>query len=945
MRAAILLGLMEGLLVALLGVGVVLVYKAERFVNFANAQLGVVSSLLLAKLGIDAGMSWYLALVVAVGLGVVVGAGCRRLVISKFEEASRTSLMIGTLGLSQILLALTHFSWLNPDPDRLRVEGYPLPFEIFWEFDGLAITAREVLIAVIVPAVLLLLGGWLRTSRFGRVVRAAASNPDAARLAGVDVRHTSTVVWGIAGGLSAIGAVLAAPGQAVLEVQSSGPVLLLLSLGAAGLAGFTSIPGVVVAGVGLGVAEGIGAHIGHNTTAGLAAVVVTVVVGLFVRSMVVGSDEAAGVRIERSEEPVRIPQSLRGSWVIRRHRWVVIAASTCIGIVLPFLPGLREPHWTYVLAHVAVVAVAGLSLTMLSGWAGQISLGQFAFVAVGAFAAARLSPRGWSLLATMVVAAAVGAAVAAVVGLPALRSRGLTFAVTTLGLAVIGPVWLFRQPWVLPGTATALEPAYQAGFGRLATQKSVYFVALVVLVTAGLVLGRLRSSNVGRAIVAVRDNPRAAATFALSPELTRLAAFAMSGALAAVAGVLWVAVNRGISAELARPALSQLMLSAVVIGGQSSVAGAVLGSVLVFGLPIFLGDPLRALVSDSEQLQLFLAGAGLVLVQIAHPTGLAGSMRRRFQQHIDHRAGRSEPVEQAALEPMRDAKRAQLGEKRTALPADAAALAVRDIRVAFEGVHAVDGVALTVSPGEIVGVIGANGAGKTTLLDAICGLVSAGGSIGICGSEAASLPADRRAHLGLSRGFQDARLFPALTVREIVELALGRHHPSGVLGPFVATPWARFADQARAAEADEIIGRFGLMEYADVPSDRLSTGTRHLCDLAAQVATRPRLMVLDEPTSGIAQRETEAFRPMIRDLAGELGCAMLVVEHDMPFLMSVADRIYCLDRGRVIAEGSPKAIRKDPAVIASYLGVPTSRVSKPRPRRRKTPAKMLGHTS
>jgi ABC-type branched-subunit amino acid transport system ATPase component len=143
-----------------------------------------------------------------------------------------------------------------------------------------------------------------------------------------------------------------------------------------------------------------------------------------------------------------------------------------------------------------------------------------------------------------------------------------------------------------------------------------------------------------------------------------------------------------------------------------------------------------------------------------------------------------------------------------------------------------------------------------------------------------------------------------------------------------------------AAEADDIIDRFGLAAYAGLPSDRLSTGTRRICDLAAQAATRPRLMILDEPTSGVAQRETEAFRPLIRDLAEELGCGMLVVEHDMPFLMTVADRIYCLERGRVIAEGTPAAVRKDPAVVASYLGVPgPHRVGKARPGRRGAPAK------
>ena len=917
MRAALLLGLLEGLLIALLGVGVVLVYKADRFVNLANAQLGVLSTLLLAKLVLDAGASWYVAFPAAVVLGVVVGAGCRLLVISRVERASRTSLMIATLGLSQLLLALAYFDWVGPDREHLLDRGYPLPFDMFQEFDGLVVDARHVLIAAIAPALLLALVLWLRFSSFGRVMRAAASNPNAARLAGIDVRRTSTVAWAITGGLSAVGAVLASPGQSVLEVQTTGPLLLLLALGAAALAGFTSIVGAVAAGIGLGIVDSIAVYVGHSTGAGIAAVFATVVIGLLARSLVVGGAEADDVQIERSEEPLRIPPALADRWFVRRHTLVLVGGATSIAILLPYLPWLREPHHTFVLANVAVFAVAALSLTMLSGWGGQVSLGQFAFVAIGAFTAARLAPRGWSLLATMVVAGIVGAAFAVVAGLPAARSRGLTLAVTSLGVAVIGPEWLFRQPWLAPPGTSSAEPAYQLGLGRLVTQKSIYFTALAVLVVVALAISRLRRSNRGRVIVAVRDNAPAASTFGFSPPLVRLTTFAMSGALAAVAGVLWLAVNRNISVHVTAPSVSLLILAAVVIGGVSSVAGAIIGSVVVFGLPVLLADPLDAILPDTPQVQLFLSGAGLLQSQLIAPGGIAGVLRRRFQARLDRAPTRESPVV---------ATRPRASSANPASDTLSLALSVREVGVRFEGVIAVDDVALDVAAGEVVGVIGANGAGKTTLLDAVCGLVPAHGSVVVHGREVGGLRPEQRARLGVSRGFQDARLFPALTVRETVELALDHHRLGGTIGALVGAPWVRLSERARSTEAEAIIDRFGLTAFADVPLDRLSTGTRHICDLAAQVATRPRLMILDEPTSGIAQRETEAFRPLIRDVAEELGCAVLVVEHDMPFLMAVADRIYCLERGRVIAEGTPAVVRNDPAVMASYLGGARSRV-------------------
>lgn len=921
MTSAILVGLLEGLVIALVAVGVVLVYKADRFVNLANAQLGVLSSLLLAKLVLDAGVSWYVAFVVAVAVGVLVGATCRRLVIARIEDAGRTSLMIATLGLSQLLLAVAYFEWVGPDRVRLRDEGYPLPFAVRWKVGDLPVTATHVLIAVVAPTVLGVLVLWLRTSRFGRIVRAAGSNPDAARLAGIDTRRTSTVAWAITGGISAIGAVLTSPGQSVLELQSTGPTLLLVSLGAAALAGFRSLSGAVGAGVGLGVVEGVGTHLGRSSGAGVAAVFVTILVGLLVRSAVVGPAEADDVRVERSDEVLRIPPGLAGAWFVRHRLAVGAGVALAVGVLLPFLPWLRAPHRSFVLAHVAVFALAALSLTVLIGWAGQVSLGQFAFVAVGAFTAARLAPRGWSLLATILVAAVAGAVAGMLTGLPAVRSRGLTFAVTSLGLAVVGPAWLFERMRLAPTGTTSSPPAYVAGLGRLTTQRSIYFVVLVVVVVAGLAAARLRRSNHGRLIVAVRDNPTATSTLGFSVVAVRLATFAVSGALAGAAGVLWLAVHRNISVQAVGPASSTLLLAAVVIGGTGSVAGAAFGSVFVFGLPLLLSGVVRALLPNTEQVQLLLAGAGLLQTQLVNPSGIAGALHRRLQRILDRRAGSDPPpvaapaVRTTAVAPAAHDDRTPVG----------AALRVTGARIAFDGVVAVDGVSLHVDSGEVVGIIGANGAGKTSLLDAICGLVPAEGDVEIGGEDARALRAARRARLGMSRGYQDARLFPGLTVRETVELAVARRHPMGAVGSVVGAPWARVSERAVAAEAAEVIDRFGLGAFAGVPCDRLSTGTRHLCDLATQVATRPRLMVLDEPTSGIAQGENEALRVLLRDVADEVGCAMLVVEHDMPFLMAIADRIYCLDRGAVIAEGTPAEVRDDPAVVAGYLGVASRR--------------------
>jgi ABC-type branched-subunit amino acid transport system ATPase component len=173
---------------------------------------------------------------------------------------------------------------------------------------------------------------------------------------------------------------------------------------------------------------------------------------------------------------------------------------------------------------------------------------------------------------------------------------------------------------------------------------------------------------------------------------------------------------------------------------------------------------------------------------------------------------------------------------------------------------------------------------------------------------------------GLGRSFQDARLFPSLTVAETIQLALRDSERAGFLAAVLRLPWVSAMDRSGRAKADEIIDRFGLRPYATSLISDLSTGTRRICDLAAQVAAHPRLLLLDEPTAGVAQREAEVFPGLLRRIRDELGCAILVVEHDLPLLMNLCDRLYAMESGHVIAEGTPEQVRSDPRVIASYLG-------------------------
>jgi branched-chain amino acid transport system ATP-binding protein len=249
-------------------------------------------------------------------------------------------------------------------------------------------------------------------------------------------------------------------------------------------------------------------------------------------------------------------------------------------------------------------------------------------------------------------------------------------------------------------------------------------------------------------------------------------------------------------------------------------------------------------------------------------------------------------------------------------------LECRGMGVSFGGVRALDGVDLDVEAGEIVGIIGANGAGKTTLFDCLSGITAGEGTVRLDGVDISGLPAHERSRAGLGRSFQDARLFHSMTVLDTLRVASERHRPvsPGVLATLVGSPRARAAETEATERAQELVDAFGLAPYRDKLIGELSTGTRRVVDISCLFIQRPKLVLLDEPSSGIAQREAEALGPLLQRLRDELGCALLLIEHDMPLVLGLAERLYALETGRVIAHGSPAEVVADPEVVRSYLG-------------------------
>jgi ABC-type branched-subunit amino acid transport system ATPase component len=247
-------------------------------------------------------------------------------------------------------------------------------------------------------------------------------------------------------------------------------------------------------------------------------------------------------------------------------------------------------------------------------------------------------------------------------------------------------------------------------------------------------------------------------------------------------------------------------------------------------------------------------------------------------------------------------------------------LEVHDVSVAFGGLRALSGVTLTAEPGAIVGLIGPNGSGKTTLLDAVTGLVPLTGRVVLDGVDLADYLPEERIGLGMVRSFQDCALYPTLTVEDTLLLTQDARTPVGVTSTTLHLPWARRRDAAKQRAIDDAIGALGLGRFRHHRISQLSTGTRRVVDLASVVLAQPRLLLLDEPTAGIAQREAEAFGPLLRQLHEATGSTILLVEHDVPLVFAVCSEVVVMATGQVVTAGSPEQVRADPAALAAYLG-------------------------
>ena len=612
-------GAIQGSLFGLLALGLVLLYRTGRVVNFAHGQLGIVLAVFMLKLTGQLKIPYLPSLIVCLALAAGLGAVCE-LTLRRLFKRPRVLLMVATIGLAEVLYLISLLRLVSPKQTNVP---FPVPIDTEIHVAGGILPPGEVLILFVAPLVALALALFLRYSPWGLGMRAMAENADSARLGGVWVKRMSTLAWSIAGLLSAITAILGSPGQTSTLRDALPPGILLRALAAALIASMASYTIAFFAGVAIGIIERIASD--NLVTDVHSTAYITL--GLFLLILIVLAIQVGRLRKDsRTEE--------RSSWAIggesaraavdATRRWVGrfgVGSAFALAVFLPFVVSQGR---SLTLSQVFIYAVIALSLVVLTGWAGQVSLGQFGLVAVGAIVAARID---LPLIALLPVAGLITAAVAIVIGLPALRIRGVYLAVTTLGFALfmqksVLPTPCWKAPVVGSEVCTGLPDQYSTLLERptffgldLTNERDFAFFALGVLLVIVFIVRTWRDRGIARRLIAVRDNEVAAAAMGIRVVRTKLLAFALSGFLAGIAGVcLAFALVRISPGETFGPKESVLVLSMAVIGGLGSVPGAVLAALYLIGLPLLLGS--------TSTVQFITSGFGVLAFLLYLPGGL-----------------------------------------------------------------------------------------------------------------------------------------------------------------------------------------------------------------------------------------------------------------------------------------------------------------------------------
>jgi branched-chain amino acid transport system permease protein len=626
----VVLGSVFGSFYALTAIGLVLIYRANRVVNFAQADVGAVAGVLAISFNLH-GLNYFLSILSGLVIAALIGAFVNVAVIRRFRQAPRLIVAVATIGIAQILSGMALVI-----PLLWRSSGkFETPFDKTFRINPAVFNGNHLLAMVAIPIIMLMVIGFLRFTDYGVVIRAAAENGDRASLLGIPVPRLSTIVWAIAGVLSATAVILRVPilgFTSFVSVSGAGNALLLRTLAAAVIGRMENLPRTVIAALAIGIFESAAVWQVPRTTVVDAMLVVVILGALFAQRGFFSRAAETGISTWKAIKEVRpIPAELAHlpevRWTFRALRLALLA------FALTF-PLWGSPTNEAQMTLIFVYSMVAVSLLILTGWAGHISLGQFALVGFGAATTSVLYGRhGWDITLAIVAGSIVSAGVALVIGLPALRIKGPFLAVTTLAFAVTSSTFFLESrylPWFV------LEEGIKRPilFERLPLRENwqMYYFAMFCLLLVIYATRNLRRSHTGRVLIAVRDNEVQAEANTMNTTRLKLQAFVISGAIAGFAGGVYVLTQNGLNTDSFDSAISIKLFSMVVIGGLGSLPGAVMGAVYVRSAEFFLPPAYSLLAS----------GFGILFLLIFLPEGLGGlvyRLRDVFLRRVANRHG------------------------------------------------------------------------------------------------------------------------------------------------------------------------------------------------------------------------------------------------------------------------------------------------------------------
>ena len=604
-------GMLIGGLTALISFGIALIYRANRIINFAQGDLGAAPAATAVLLIVGPGLPYFLALPAALVMAVVLGGLIEFLVIRRFFKAPRLILTVATLFLSYALtglgLVLPRLFDITSPP-----QSFPSPFDFSFTIAPIVFRGNDVIAMIAVPLVIVALGAFFRFTHIGIAVRASAQSAERAALLGVPVKRIQTVVWIIATVMAALAIFLRAGIVGLPIGQVLGPAILIRALAACVIGRMERLGMIFVAAMGLGIVE---QAIQWDTGRGLliAPILFLVILGALLiqrRGIVARADIAS--TWQAAKEVRGVPSELAR---LPEVRYVRLGLAAFGAFLLVAAPAVLPESRVNLIGVIAIFGIIGMSLVVLTGWGGQVSLGQVAFMGIGGAVSASISNRvGWDLSIGLLLGGVAGAVVAVIIGLPALRIKGLFLAVTTLGFAGATSSYLLNQEffsWWLPQERIARTPLF--GLIAVDTETRFYYLILAGLALSLIAVRGVHESRTGRTLIGVRENERAAQSYGVNVIAAKLTGFAFSGFLAAFAGGLFVHQQQAFDASSYVPEQSLAVFTMVVIGGLGSVPGALVGAAFVKGGDYFL----------PAQISFFTSGLGALAVLMVLPAGFA----------------------------------------------------------------------------------------------------------------------------------------------------------------------------------------------------------------------------------------------------------------------------------------------------------------------------------